>query len=248
MRGEAPVGVTEGPNFYPTHVFMANVVDISVIQGSVLEVWKGILSYLPQVVGAIVVFLLGLLVANVLRTVVVKIVNLLKLDELARKFELAQAFERHGLKLNVANLLGWIVKWFFIVAALIAATDILKWTEVTDTLQKLLLFIPNVIIAVIILLGGIMLANFVQRVVKSSVEAAKLESAGVLSGLARWAILIFAFLAALNQLNIASSLINTLFTGIVAMLALAGGLAFGLGGKEHASRVLDRLRRDISSH
>lgn len=226
---------------------MTNVVDISVIQGSVVEVWKGILSYLPQVVGAILVFLLGLLVANVLKTVIVKIVNLLKLDDLARRFELTQAFEKHGLKLNVANLFGWIVKWFFIVAALIAATDILQWNEVTDTLQKLLLFIPNVIIAVIILLGGIMLANFVQRVVKSSVEAAKLTSADFLSGVARWAILIFAFLAALNQLNIASELINTLFTGIVAMLALAGGLAFGLGGKDHASRVLDRLRKDISS-
>jgi hypothetical protein len=109
------------------------------------------------------------------------------------------------------------------------------------------LYIPNVIVAVIILLAGILLATFVRNVVKTAVEAAELASADFLSGIAKWAILLFSFMAALVQLQIAPGLINTLFTGLVAMLALGGGLAFGLGGKEHASRVLDRLRRDLSS-
>jgi len=109
------------------------------------------------------------------------------------------------------------------------------------------LYVPNVIISVIILLAGILLANFVQRVVKSAVEAAKLQSADFLSGIAKWAILVFSFMAALVQLQIAQELIRVLFTGLVAMLSLAGGLAFGLGGKDHASRVLDRLRKDLSS-
>ena len=226
---------------------MANIIDVSIIQGSVYEVWQALLSYLPKLLGAIVVFLLGLLIASVLRKVVVKLVDLLKLDDLARKFELKQAFERHGLKLSVANLLGWIVKWFVIIVALIASTDILDWDQVTQYLREVVGFIPNVVIAVIMLLAGMMLANFVQRLVKSSVEAAKLQSADFLSGVARWAILIFTFMAILDQLNIAEDIVQTLFTGIVYMVTIAGGLAFGLGGKEHASRALDRLRKDISS-
>jgi hypothetical protein len=197
--------------------------------------------------GAIVVFLLGLIVAAVLRGVVVKVIDVLKIDELAKKFELRQAFENYGLRLHIGHVFGWIVKWFIIVVALIASTDILGWNEVSVYLRSVVAYIPNVIVAVVILLAGIVLATFVQRVVKSAVEAAKLESANFLSGIARWAILIFTLMTALNQLRIAEDLIGILFTGLVAMLALAGGLAFGLGGKEPAARFLDRLRKDISS-
>ncbi len=226
---------------------MEDVIALDIVQGTLEELWAGIVAFLPELVGALIVFLLGLIVAAVLRRVVVKVVDLLKVDELAKKFELRQAFERYGLRLQIGNLLGWIVKWFVIIVALIASTDILGWEEVSVYLRSVVAYIPNVIVAVVILLTGIVLANFVQRVVKSAVEAAKLESANFLSGIARWAILLFTFMAALNQLRIAQDLIGILFTGLVAMLALAGGLAFGLGGKEHASRFLDRLRRDIAS-
>jgi len=226
---------------------MQDVFDLGTVRGTLVKLWEGILSFLPEFVGAILVFIVGLLVAAVLRRVVVKVVEVLKLDELARKFELRQTLERYGMRLHIGNLLGWIVKWFVIIVALIAATDILGWREVSVYLRDVVGYIPNVIIAVVILLAGILLANFVQRVVKSAVEAAKLSSADFLSGIARWAILVFTFMAALVQLQIAEDLIRVLFTGLIAMLALAGGLAFGLGGRDHASRFLDRLRRDISS-
>ncbi len=218
-----------------------------VLQGSLLELWDTIVAFLPSLLGAILVFLIGVIVALVLRTVVVKVIGLLRIDDLARRLEITGQFERVGLRLNIGGLLGWIVKWFFIVMALIAATDILGWDQVTDYLGQVVLFIPNVIIAVIILLAGILLGNFVQNVVKSAVEAAQLASADFLSGIAKWAILIFTFMAALVQLQIAPELIRVLFTGLVAMLALAGGLAFGLGGKEHAHQFLNRLKKDISS-
>lgn len=156
-------------------------------------------------------------------------------------------FERYGLPFKISKLLGWIIKWFLIVVSLIAATDVLGWDQVTDYLKQIVLYLPNVIIAVIMLFFGTVLANFVHRVVKSAVAAAKLASADFLAGLARWAILVFTFMASLIQLQIAEDLIRVLFTGFVAMLALAGGLAFGLGGKDYAARVLDKLKRDISS-
>jgi hypothetical protein len=216
------------------------------IQGPFLELWGSIVGYLPHILGAILVFIVGIIVAIILSRAIVKVVHILSIDKLAAKFEITPAFEKAGIRLHVGRLLGWIVKWFFIIVSLIAATDILGWEQVTDYLQQVVLYIPNVIIAVIILLAGILLANFVSRIVKSAVDAAKLESAHFLAGIAKWAILIFTFMAALVQLQIAPDLIQVLFTGLVAMLALAGGLAFGLGGKEHASRVLDRLKRDIS--
>ncbi|MEI6511218.1 MAG: hypothetical protein WCO25_04215 [Candidatus Uhrbacteria bacterium] len=220
---------------------------VDVIQGSVLGLWNSILSYLPNVLGAVVVFLIGIIIAAVLQTVVEKLVKLLRVDELVGKLEVKTSLEKVGIQLHVGKLLGWIVKWFFIIVALIAATDILGWDQVTVYLRQVVEYIPNVIIAVIILLAGILLANFTRNVVKTAVEAAELASADFLSGMAKWAILLFSFMAALVQLQIAQGLINTLFTGLIAMLALGGGLAFGLGGKEHAARVLDRLRKDLTS-
>ncbi|PJE76394.1 hypothetical protein COV05_04785 [Candidatus Uhrbacteria bacterium CG10_big_fil_rev_8_21_14_0_10_48_16] len=218
-----------------------------VLQGPLLELWETLVAYLPNLLGAIIVFLIGVVVALVLRSVVVKVILLLRVDELAKRLEITSQFERAGLRLHIGSLLGWIVKWFIIIIALIAATDILGWDQVTNYLQQVVLFIPNVIIAVIILLTGILLANFVQNVVKTAVEAAKLSSADFLSGVAKWAILVFTLMVALVQLQIAPELIQVLFTGLVAMLALAGGLAFGLGGKDHAHRFLNRLQKDISS-
>ena len=220
---------------------------LDILEQSLLGVWESILLALPKVLGALIIFIIGVLVAMALRQAIIKIVLLLRLDELASKFELKQQFERVGIRLHIGELLGWIVKWFFIIVSLIAATDILGWEQLTEYLKQVVLFIPNVIIAVIILLAGIVLANFVKNIVKSTVEAAQLVSANFLSNMAKWAILIFSFMAALVQLQIAPELIETLFTGLVYMLALAGGLAFGLGGKEHAASLLQRLKKDISS-
>jgi len=221
--------------------------DTSLLQGPLLELWNTIVSYLPNVIGAAVVFVIGLLIAVVFQKVVVRLVALLRIDDVAQKLEMKTQFERVGVRLHIGRLLGWIVKWFFVIVALIAATDILGWKEVTDYLKQVVLFVPNVIIAVIILLAGILLGNFVQNVVRSAVEAAKLESAAFLSGLAKWAILVFSFMAALVQLQIAPDLIRVLFAGLVFMLSLAGGLAFGLGGKEHAAHFLSKLKKEISS-
>lgn len=220
---------------------------VNVFQETLLLLWARIIESVPVVLAAILVFVVGLLAAAALSHVVRKVVEVLRVDELFSKLEIKAALERVGLHLHVGKLLAWTVRWFVIIAALVTATDILGWQQVTDYLGRIVLFIPNVIIAVIILLAGILLANFTRNLVKSAVEAAQLSSADFLSGVAKWAILAFSFMAALVQLQIATAIINTLFTGLVAMLALAGGLAFGLGGKEHAHRVLEQLRRDISS-
>ncbi|EKD33289.1 MAG: TM helix protein [uncultured bacterium] len=219
---------------------------VQVLQTSFESLWVSVLEFLPRFLGAVVVFVVGLVVASVLKRVVIKIVELLHVDELAVKFEVTSALRKTGVPFNVGALLGWIVKWFFIVVFLIASTDILGWDQITSYLKEVVLFLPNVIIAAVMLIAGILLANFVRNLVHAAMTAAKLESANFVAGIVKWAIFLFTLMAALVQLSIAPQLISILFQGLVYMLALAGGLAFGLGGKEHASKFIERLRKDIS--
>ena len=113
-------------------------------------------------------------------------------------------------------------------------------------LGEVVAYLPNVLISVVILLVGIVLGSFVYDVVTTAVKTAKLGGASLLAGISKWSIFVFAFIAAMQQLGIATSLLQILTTGLVAMLALAGGLAFGLGGQEHAKKFLGRLKDDIS--
>ena len=115
----------------------------SVLQDSFLGLWQSVIAFLPRFVGALVVLIIGWLIALVLSSVVLHVIKFLRLDELSAKLELKGSFEKAGINLHIGKLLSWIVKWFFIVFALIAATDVLGWAQVTDFLQQVVLFIPN---------------------------------------------------------------------------------------------------------
>lgn len=219
---------------------------VDIIRSAFVDLWVQIMVLLPRLLFAVIVFIVGLVVAQVLKSLVERLVAMLKVDELMEKLEVKDLFLKMGLKLDVGAILGWLVKWFVIIFALIASADVLQWHQITLFLSQVIAYIPNVLIAIIILLVGVLLANFVQGVIISAVKAAQLQSVNFLSGIAKWSIIVFSFMAALVQLGIAQALIQTLFTGFVAMLALAGGLAFGLGGREHASRTLDYIRRDLT--
>ena len=127
--------------------------------------------------------------------------------------------------------------------AVLAAADILRLAQISEFLRSVLSYFPNVIVAVVIVTIGVLVGNFVHKLVLGAGRAAKLPSVPAIATFARWAIVIFAALAALVQLQVAGALIQILFTGIIAMLAIAGGLAFGLGGKEHAKEILDQVKR-----
>mgnify|MGYP001582316815 FL=1 len=220
---------------------------LTIVQAAFADLWSSLLAFFTRFLGALIVFLIGLIIASLLKKLVMRVCDVLKLDALAEKLEVKQMFRKAGVPFNISALLGWIIKWFFVIVFLIASTDIMQWVEVTGFLKEVVFYLPNVIIAVIIMLVGILVANFTRAVIKSAVEAGKLAGADFLASISRWAILIFSFMAALVQLGIAEDLIQILFTGLVAMLALAGGLAFGLGGKEHANHALSKLRKEMNS-
>jgi len=217
-----------------------------VVTASLQTLWSGFISFLPNLLGAIIVFVIGWIVASLLGRLVAQVVRVLRIDQILEKMGFKKSMERANLKLDSGKFLGELVKWFFIIVFLMAATDIKIASSVTEFLKMVLFYIPQLIVAVLILLTAVLVANFLQRLVKASVEAAGLRSADFLATVTKWAILIFAFLAALLQLGIVPSLIQTLFTGFVAALVVSLGLAFGLGGKNLATEILNKLKRDIS--
>jgi len=218
-----------------------------VIRFTLQNLWTGFVMFLPNFLGALVIFLVGLVIAAGLSKIVEKLVDALKLDRLLEQFGLGKILERADLRLDSGRFIGVLVQWFFIVVTLLAVSDILKLEAFSDFLSQVLLYVPNIIIAVLIMLAGVVMAAFLAKLVRASVLAARLHSAHFLGALTKWSVLVFAFLAALSQLGIAGALVNTLIMGFVAMLALAGGLAFGLGGKDAAAGLIQKMRKDISN-
>ena len=222
-----------------------NLVDV--VGASLDNVWSGVIAFLPKFIIALVIFIIGWIVGSILGRVVAQFFRAIKLDNMLKSVGTDTVMERAGFTLDSGKFFGTLVKWFFVVVFLVAAIDVLELVQVNLFLnQVVLLFLPRVIVAALILVVGALLAHTLSQIVAGGAKAAEVPAARFAGGVAKWAVWIFAILAALAQLGIAGPFAQTLFTGLVAMLALAGGLAFGLGGRDAASRYLESLRKDIS--
>jgi hypothetical protein len=214
---------------------------------SLLSVWYGVLSFLPDFLGAVIIFALGWLLASLVEKLIEGIFKSFKVDTLLKSTGVEDVIERSGHKLNSGRFVGALVKWFVIIVFLVASFDVLGLTQVNEFLKGVVLtYIPNVIVAVLVLMVSVVIADTIQKVVVASARAAHVKSASFLGAVAKWSIWIFAILTALIHLGIAPQLIQTLFMGIVVAAALATGLSFGLGGKEVAGRMLEKLIHTVS--
>ena len=219
-----------------------------VLTQSFQNLWLGAVSFIPNLIVALVIFIVGWLVGAGLGRVVTQIVKSLKVDNALRSAGLEDILGRAGFSLDSGRFLGGLVKWFIIVVFLVASLEILGLTQVNIFLQEVvLLYLPQVIVAVLILLVAAIIAEVMQSVVMGAAKAANINTAHFLGAVTRWSIWIFAILAALDQLSIASTFVQTLFTGIVVAVSLAVGLALGLGGQEAASDWIAKVRKEITS-
>jgi small-conductance mechanosensitive channel len=219
-----------------------------VLAASFQQLWAGVVQFLPRIVIAIIVLIIGWIIAVAIGKLVAQIIRALKVDKALQGLGVEGPVSRAGFKLDAGLFLGELVKWFLFVVFLVAALDVLRLEQVNIFLRDVVLgYLPDVIIAALILIIGAVIADLAKRVISGSAKAAQIASAGFLGGVAKWAIWIFALLAALFQLGVAAGFIQTIFTGFIAMLAIAGGLAFGLGGRDAASRYIEKLRGDIKS-
>lgn len=219
------------------------------IAGSFQGIWGGTVAFLPSLIAAVVIFVVGWIVGALVGKLIAHLIRAIKLDTALEQAGFGKVVSRAGMTLNSGAFLGGLVKWFVIVAFLVAAFEVLGLNQVNMFLQQVvLLYLPQVIVAVLILLVSVVIADVLSRIVVSSAKAAEIRSANFLGAITKWAIWIFALLAALVQLGIAVGFIQTLFTGVVVALALAFGLAFGLGGQEAAARWIEKTRDEIKSH
>lgn len=221
----------------------------NVLRDSFTDLWGGIAEFIPNVVVALVIFIIGWAIGSLLGSVVAQIIRSLRVDNVLRTAKVDDVLKRAGFNLDSGRFVGALVEWFIIIVFLVAALDVLGLTQVNNFLQQVvLLYLPQVIVAVLILLVAVVIASAMQRVVVGAAMAAGVRSANFLGSVTKWAIWIFAVLMALFQLGIAAPFVQTLFTGLIVALSLAFGLSFGLGGQQAASSFLDKVRDEIKSH
>jgi small-conductance mechanosensitive channel len=214
---------------------------------SVQDIGAGIIEFVPNIFIALLIFLLGWVFGTVLGQIVSQLVKTLKVDNALRSAGLEDALSKAGFTLNSGGFLGGLIKWFVIIVFLVASLEVLGLNRVTVFLQEVvLLYLPNVIAAVLILLVAAVIAEVMQKIVIGGARAANIQSANFLGSVTRWSIWVFAILAALSQLNVATAFVQTLFTGIVIAISLALGLSFGLGGQDAARDYIKKLQVEVS--
>ncbi|HEX6481996.1 MAG TPA: hypothetical protein VF043_24395 [Ktedonobacteraceae bacterium] len=206
-----------------------------------------ILTFIPRVIGFLVILIVGLIVATVVAKAVTFLLRKVGFDRMANRVGLNRFEQRMGVSMDPAGLLGKIVYWFLILIFLVPATDALGLPSVSNILNTLVAYIPNVFVAILVLFLGTLAATFVADLVRGATATANIGNPSIFANVARWSIIGFAALVALEQLQIAPALINELFGAMVLAAAIAFGLAFGLGGQDAARRWLARGENTVSS-
>ena len=216
---------------------------------SLLNLWYGFMNFIPGLLGAIIIFIIGWVVGSIIGKAISQLLTAVKLDKLFESAGADKFMDRTGLKLTVSGFIGGIVKWFIIVVFLMASLQIIGLTQVNDFLGAAVLdYLPRVIIAAIVLIIATIIADAMKKIVQASAKAVNASSANLLGSITSYAIWIFAIIIALSEIGIATYFMQVLFMGLIVMVAIAGGLAFGLGGKEAAAGLIEKVSKDITSH
>jgi hypothetical protein len=206
------------------------------------EMLRKIGEYIPAVLGALVILILGWIVAKVVKKIANKVLDLIRFERFADKAGISDALSKGNIKSSASQLLSGLVYWFIMILVLAMVVNALGLTVASQLLDGLLEYIPNVIAAVFVLVLGLFLANLTSSIVRTAANNAKLPKPEILAGLSQWAIVIFAVTASLRQLGIAPFLVSTTFYILFGGVCLALSLAFGLGGKDVAGKLLEDFR------
>jgi hypothetical protein len=198
-------------------------------------------SAIPKVLGFLVIVIAGWFIASVIDRVLAGVLRAIRFNDLAQRAGLADFVNRMGMNTDPSGLIGLVVKWFVRLIALVVAFDALGLPAVSEVLRQLLLWLPNVVVALVVLVIGGLAARALSNLVRGAASEADLSNANFLARAASVVVWAFAIVVAVNQLGIATELVNTLFMAIVGALALGVGLAFGLGGRETAAEILRKM-------
>ena len=217
------------------------------VGASLADVLVSIVAYVPNLIVALLLLVLGFIFGGVLGRAVMHLLNALKLDKALERLGVKEITDRAGLKLSVGKFFGFIFKWIIVIVFTMAATEKLELRPFTIFLSGILSYVPNILAAALILVASVALAEFVHRLVDGSVRAAGMK-ASFAGSFSKYTIMVVGVIAALSALNIAASFMEILFTGLVASISLALGLAFGLGGRDAAAKAISKVESDFNIH
>lgn len=203
-----------------------------------------IVSFLPSILIALLLVVLGWVIGGILGRAVAHLVSMLKVDSALQKAGIASFYSSVGTKVSVARALGGLVKWAIIIAFVIAATEQVGLHAFSNFLYAILSYIPNVFVAGLILIATFLLADFMWHFFAGSSQAVGVRNT-MAAGVAKYAIIVVGVVTALAQLKIATGFMEMLFAGLVGSVALALGLAFGLGGREAAARAIEKIEQNF---
>jgi len=218
---------------------------LQAIEDAFQQLWLGTLDFIPALVGALLVLIIGWLIAIIIGKIVSQILIQLRFNELFDKTDWKRALDKARFTVNPAEFLGAIVKWILVIVFLMAAAEILNLPGFVAFLSKLVNFLPNVFVAALIFVVAVIVADIAEKIIVAAVEKMQVGYSHITGVIAKWAIWIIALFAILLQLGVAREMVQTLFTGIIAFFVIAGGLAFGLGGKEVAAEILQEVKRRV---
>jgi len=227
---------------------ISNWQDAIIVAGS--SVLSRLAIFIPNLLGAVLILIIGWLAGAWLKFLVSKILGAVKLNALITGTAVDSFLKKAEIRGKIEDILGSTVRWLTIFIFFIAAVNILGLSTVSQVLNNILAYMPKVFSAAIVLLAGVLLAGLVESLVKGAVGSVAVSFSRFLGKLASWIVMIFATLAAISELGIAANFINTLITGTIAMLSLGLGLALGLGSKDIVKEILTEwygeVRKDLN--
>ncbi|MCD6500574.1 hypothetical protein J7K42_00975 [bacterium] len=209
------------------------------------NLWQGFLNFLPKLIGAIVVFVIGWFIAVWIGKLVAEILRRLRVDRIFEKSKWDEALAKAEFKMKVSDFIGGIVKWVLVIVFLLAAVEILGLTQFAAFLRAIVMWLPNLVVAAAIFVVAVIVADIAEKLVRAIVGKMNVGYVKMIGSIVKWAVWIFAILAILNQLGVAPDIVRILITGFVALVVVSCSLAFGLGGKDMAREVIENWRNKL---
>jgi hypothetical protein len=214
---------------------------LDIFVASFTAFWTQLAAFVPQLLAALVLLFIGWLFANLVRTGVMKLLDVLKFDSLAEKTGIEAFLKQGNLDISLSRLLARLAYWIIIFVVIVTVANSLGLHMVAELFNKIVLYIPNIIVAILVLVFGTLVARFINRLVFAYLNNIGVQGALTISTLSEYGVVIFVVFVALEQLAIGTDLLTAAFQIGFGAIGLAFALAFGLGGREWAAGVIKRL-------
>jgi len=218
---------------------------LSVTSGAFQKFFEDAILLIPNLLAALIILIVGWIVSVWLGKIIAGLLQLFRFNNLFDRTGWDEALDSAELNITPSDFLGNIFKWVFMVMFLTISTDIIGWTSFTMLLNSIIQWVPNLVVAIAIMVVAIVISDILEKIVRASTRSMGVRSVNFFGSLVKWSIFVFAIFAVLIQLGIAVSIVNTLAMGLIATITLALGISFGLGGKEAAAELIKEFKHKL---